>query len=226
MDDKEPNTYFKGSEPINGIGTTAEIEIISAAYLPYNPELGDHRPVVTNISKRSLVGDKGPRIQKAPCRRLNSKVERIRQEYMDRFEEQMQNHKVLDRLQRLQEEADGEFGDTSRRTLNRLDQEMTEMISGTERKCRKLYRGAYEFSPEVKGWIEKGRTIQGLLRHRQTGAGNGGNARRASRRAGLQDLQERHGAKTYASTDNGRDDRRCGQAGAVHDKGISGSVDP
>ena len=59
---------------------------------------------------------------------------------------------------------------------------------GAERKCRKLYRGAYEFSPEVKSWIEKGRVIQGLLRHRLTGAGNGGNARRAARRTGLQDL--------------------------------------
>ena len=55
-------------------------------------------------------------------------------------------------------------------------------------KCRKLYRGAYEFILEVKSLIEKGRAIQGLLRHRLTGAGNGGNARRAARRAGLQDL--------------------------------------
>ena len=34
----------------------------------------------------------------------------------------------------------------------------------------------------------KGRAIQGLLRHRLTGKGNGGNARRAARRAGLRDL--------------------------------------
>ena len=58
----------------------------------------------------------------------------------------------------------------------------------TEKKCRKLYRGAYEFSPEVKGWIEKGRAIQELLRYMQTGAGNGGNAKRVARRAGLKDL--------------------------------------
>ena len=92
MDGKGPNTYLKGSEPINGIWTTTEIEVTSAAYLSYDPELGDHRPVVANTSKRLLVDDtcgKGPRIQKVSCRRLNSKVERIRQEYIDRFEEQM-----------------------------------------------------------------------------------------------------------------------------------------
>ena len=61
-------------------------------------------------------------------------------------------------------------------------------MSGTERRCRKLYRGAYDFRPEAKGWIERGRAIQGLFRYRQTGAGNGGNDKRAARRAGLQDL--------------------------------------
>ena len=97
------------------------------------------------------MGDKRPRIQKVACRRLNSKVKRIRQEYIVR----LKRHKVMDRLQRLQEEADGDFEETSRTALYRLDQEITEMMLGEERKCRKLYRGAYEFSPEVKGLIEK-----------------------------------------------------------------------
>ena len=115
---KCPNTYLKGSEPIHGMWTATKIEVTSAAYLSYNPELEDHRPAIANISKRLLVGDKGPRIQKAVCRWLNSKVERIRQEYIDRLEEQMRSHKVLDRLQRLQAEADGEFGEVSRKALD------------------------------------------------------------------------------------------------------------
>ena len=90
-----------------------------------DPELGDHRLDIANMSKRSIVGDKRPRIEKAACRRLNSKVQRIRQEYIDRLDEQMGNHKVLDRLQCLQEEADGKLEETSRRTLNRVEQEIT-----------------------------------------------------------------------------------------------------
>ena len=126
-------------EAIDAIWTTTEIEVTSAAYLPFDPELGDHRPVIANMPKRSIVGDKRPIIQKAACRRLNSKVERIRQEYIDRLEEQMRKHKVLDRLQHRQEDADGEFGKISRKTLNRLDQETTEMMLGAEKKYRKLY---------------------------------------------------------------------------------------
>ena len=85
MAGKGPNTYFKGSKPIDGIWTTTEIEVTSATYLPYDPELGDHRPVIANLSKR------------------------LGQEYIDRLEEQMRSHKVLNRLQRLQAEAEGEF---------------------------------------------------------------------------------------------------------------------
>ena len=40
------------------------------------------------------------------------------------------------------------------------------MMMGAKKKCLKLYRGAQEFSQEVKNWIEKGRAIQGVLKHR------------------------------------------------------------
>ena len=94
---KGPNKYFKGSEAIDGIWTTTEIEVTSAAYLPFDPELGDHRPVIANMSKRSLVGDKRPRIQKVACRRLNSKVKRIRQEYIDRLAGDREGREVTDK---------------------------------------------------------------------------------------------------------------------------------
>ena len=175
VDGKGPHTYFRGSDPIDGMWTTPEVEVTSAAYLPFDPELGDHRPVIANISKRSLVGDNGPRVQRVTCRRLNSKVERIRQEYIDRLEEQMRNHNVLDRLQRLEPEEEGELGELAKKALLRLDKVITELMMGAEKKCHKLYRGAYEFSPQVKKWIDQGRAIQALIRFRKTDTGNRAN---------------------------------------------------
>ena len=49
-------TYFKESEPIDGIWATTEIEVTSATYLPYDPELGDRRSVIANISIQTLAG--------------------------------------------------------------------------------------------------------------------------------------------------------------------------
>ena len=99
----------------------------------------------------------------------------------------MQNHKVMDRLPRLETEAAGEFGEASRTALDQLDKDITAVMMGAEKRCRKMYRGAYEFSPPVKGWIEKGSAIQALIKYRQTGTGNGDNVKRATRRAGLKD---------------------------------------
>ena len=49
---KSPNTYFKGELAINGIWVTKDIEVTSVTYLPYDLELGDHRHVVANITKK------------------------------------------------------------------------------------------------------------------------------------------------------------------------------
>ena len=52
--EKGPHTYFKGKLAIDGIWVSEEIEVRAAAYLPYDAELGDHRPVVANISMKSV----------------------------------------------------------------------------------------------------------------------------------------------------------------------------
>ena len=81
-----PNTYFLGQLAIDGIWVSEEIEVSSAAYLPYDPELEDYHPAVANISNELLLGESGQRIKGAAARRLNSKVKRIRQEYINRLD--------------------------------------------------------------------------------------------------------------------------------------------
>ena len=182
---REPRTYFRGKLAIDGIWTTKDIEVSSAAYLPFDPELGDHRPVVANISKESLLGASGPRIALFAARKLNYKVERIRDKYNLRLEDQMRQHKILDRVTKLKKEAEGGFGEPSRKTLERLDIEITEMMMSAEKKCRKMYRGGYEFSPQVRFWIERGRAIKGLIRYKGKNVGNLGNVKQAARRCGI-----------------------------------------
>ena len=45
-----PNTWFHGSDPIGGIWTFSNMDIIGASYLPYHVDLGNHRPIVANIT--------------------------------------------------------------------------------------------------------------------------------------------------------------------------------
>ena len=53
---------------------TEDLEVTAASNLPFDPELGDHRPVVVNITKTSILGVSGPKIKPTAARRLNSKV--------------------------------------------------------------------------------------------------------------------------------------------------------
>ena len=66
---KGPKTYFRGSVAIDG-----NLEVMAAANLPFDPELGDHRPVVVNITKTSILEVSGPKIKPTAARRLNSKI--------------------------------------------------------------------------------------------------------------------------------------------------------
>ena len=74
--------------------------------MPFDPELGDHRPVLVNITKKVLLGTQGSRIKPPVVRRLNSKVKRIRQKYIDRLEEQFLKHRILERLTKLEAQAE------------------------------------------------------------------------------------------------------------------------
>ena len=131
-----PKTYFRGKDAIDGIWVSEEIEISAAAYLPFDPELGDHRPVVVNISKRTLLGVDGPKIKPAAARRLNSKVKRIRQKYIDRLEEQFGKHKVLERLAKLETEAEKEeLSVEAKQALENLDRQITELMTCAESNC-------------------------------------------------------------------------------------------
>ena len=69
-----PKTYFKGNLAIDGIWASEELEVTAPTQLPFNPELGDHLPVVVNITKTSLIGVSRPKIKPSAAKRLKSKV--------------------------------------------------------------------------------------------------------------------------------------------------------
>ena len=46
-----PNTHVDGSVPIDGIWYTPDLTLERASYLPFDPQLGDHRPVMADSHK-------------------------------------------------------------------------------------------------------------------------------------------------------------------------------
>ena len=51
-----PKTHFRGKESINGIWFTPDLDLRGAAYLPFDADMGDHRPVMADFTQASLLG--------------------------------------------------------------------------------------------------------------------------------------------------------------------------
>ena len=91
-----PNTHSSNTKlvPIDGIWHTPEIQVRTAAYLPFDLCLGDHRPVVVDFLQASILGVNLPRVVAAEARRLNSKIDRVREAYIDRLEASFKESRI------------------------------------------------------------------------------------------------------------------------------------
>ena len=55
-------------------------------------------------------------------------------------------------------------------------------MTHAEKQCRMLYKNDYDFSPKVKHWLEKGRTLRVLIRLKLGKEGNTANAKQTAKR--------------------------------------------
>ena len=69
-------------------------------------------------------------------------------------------------MAKLEEGADEGLSKEAREATKRLDSHITELMTCAEKQCRKMYTKDYDFSPKVKHWLEKGRAIGELIRHK------------------------------------------------------------
>ena len=81
-----PKTWFRYSESIDEIWVSSEIDAISASYLPFGGSLGDHRPVITNLTMSLVLGKHLKNIAPVQARRLNSKETITREAYTKQLE--------------------------------------------------------------------------------------------------------------------------------------------
>ena len=158
-----PKTHVRGSESIDGIYVTPEIEVRGASYLPFNKDLGDHRPVMMDVTIASILGRNLPKIVPPRARRLSAKIPRIREEYIKLLEKSFEQHGIFDRLVKLSNETESSVSLQAKSALNELDKLMTRLMLEAEKKCRKVYACHHDFSPEVKGWLDRCHAYRQLI---------------------------------------------------------------
>ena len=67
-------TFFRGSQPIDGLWVSDDLDISNACVMPFGYGVGDHRPFVLDIPLQSLIGVNPVRIIRPASRRLNSRL--------------------------------------------------------------------------------------------------------------------------------------------------------
>ena len=75
-------TFFRGSKPIDGIWATKDVRVVGARVMPCGFGIGDHRLVIIDFLKQSLVGAEPPRVIRAAARRLNTKIPVVTDNYI------------------------------------------------------------------------------------------------------------------------------------------------
>ena len=91
-------TFFRGKKPIDGIWTTADVVITGACVMPAGFGIGDHRLFVLDFLTSSLVGHDPPKIVRAAARRLNTQIPSAEKNYLERFEDLIIEHKIVERV--------------------------------------------------------------------------------------------------------------------------------
>ena len=67
-------TYFRGSEPIDGVWTTGDITVTNACVMPVGFGVGDHRLFVIDFATTTLVGSPTTTVVRPALRKLNTKI--------------------------------------------------------------------------------------------------------------------------------------------------------
>ena len=75
-------THVQGSESIDNIYVTPKIEVKGVAYLLFNKDLGNHRPIMIDVTIVLILGQNLPKIVPPQARLLSAKISQIREEYM------------------------------------------------------------------------------------------------------------------------------------------------
>ena len=173
-------TYFRGTKPIDGVWTTRDLEVVSAAAMPIGFGVGDHRMLVIDVTTTSLVGFQPQPIKHPKARRLNSRTPGAKKAYNKKLDSLFTRHKLVDKL--AEAHQSGLTTESLQLVLDKLDEISKECMVNAEKCCRKIRNGKIPFSPEASLWIKRCQFYHSLLRFWAGKVKNKGNLKRAARR--------------------------------------------
>ncbi len=171
-------TFFRGSEPINAIWVTSDLEVAHACVMPVGYGVGDHRLFVVDFSTASMIGTCPPKIIRPALRRLNTKIPGCALRYNRAMQKNILRHQLLEQMISMAESNDSKEVISAK--LNQLDREGEQYMKYANKKCRRIKLGCIPFSPEASLWIRQCQVYHSLLRWHARKIRNQGNLKRTA----------------------------------------------
>jgi len=172
-------TYFRGSQPIDGVWATQDIDVVGAP----GYGMGDHRVFLIDFTLVSMVGATPPRVKRATSRRLTTKMPGVVEKYNNILERELQRHNVDEDHRKAYYATTKEEAD---KALASSDRKSKQGMAHAEKKCRKIKSGRIPYSPESAVWIKRKNVYKTLLRYRAGKKVNRRNLKRSCRRINIQ----------------------------------------
>ena len=108
---------------------------------------GDHRVAYVDFSASLLFNSNTFELQRPPGRGLQLRDPRIAHKYIQALFDQLEYHKVMERLSRLLVIKIDEWKEEDQVTYERLDRIITEAMTYAERECAKRHSTKFQWSP-------------------------------------------------------------------------------
>jgi hypothetical protein len=100
--DAGPCTYNRGSNPIDGIFMTQDLYIVQGRYMPFGMGIGsDHRCLWLDIRTMVLMGQELEQSRKFAARWLKCDDPRVRNKYMQHYEQYIEKKQLRERIRKL-----------------------------------------------------------------------------------------------------------------------------
>ena len=141
-------TYKGGKNTIDGIFASSSLIIGNSGWLAFGENIGDHQVLWWDIPQTTLIGEEIYKIARPQVRRLNNDP-CAQKKYCDKLETYFTNHKIQERLLKIQNQALDSSPTSTQHALDKIDSEITAYMLAAERRCRKLYMNNNPYSPTL-----------------------------------------------------------------------------
>ncbi len=176
-------TFFRGSRPIDGLWVFKDLNISNACVITFGYGVGYHRAFILDIPLESLVGANPVKIIRPVSWRLNSRLPKCSQAYIESLKRNIVEHRLLERL--YDPHTGGYSGEETARRVIAIDEEGKSYMRHAEKICRKIKCCRIPFLPEAATWIQRVQVYYAILRFHRGKIKNRGNLKRAARRCNI-----------------------------------------